>query len=319
MGDPGSPSIILNNIWALSGAALGGGVGWLLGAVVGWRTAGIGSHSSRVGSWLTRTLALGFVVAGVLVVHLVPTGPLDLVSYHATPLRALVIVDTGLAVGTSIALSLKSALHPGIVKSGAAVGVVLMIGAASIFASLPPPGEAWLEQWLKTRQEPLGAAANLITPAPIACPASSPDIAPSDERTFSNGIPGPPVVYHWINPFAPRWLPDGFGLALDRSSPHPTPHGVWTDITCREVVLVVVSRPTRHTKWPMTHGDVGGWSLVPPTWCSDESLACRGYEARGTIRGTEVPVLLELRTVGLEPGEADRIARSIPTREVAYL
>ena len=319
LGDPEFPAIFMNAIWAFCGAALGGGIGWLLGAVVGWRAVRSESPPQPdAGSWPIRILALGFVVTGAVVVRAIPSGPPDLLSYQAAPLRALVILDTTLAVVTLLVVSLRSPAQPRIVTAGATVAVVLMVGAASIFTSLPPPGQAWLERWLSTRQAPLGAAPNLITPAPVRCAASSPAIAPADDRSFDGGVPGPPLVYYWINPFAPRWLPEGFGLALDRSSPFPTPHGVWTDVACREVVLLVTSRKLRSITWPPTDGDVAGWTLAPPTWCSDPSSGCREYLAKGTFRRGGAPALLVLRTVGLDPDEADRIARSIPTERVPY-
>jgi hypothetical protein len=236
-------------------------------------------------------------------------------SYDGAPIQALVILDTVLAVGTLLALSRRRPFHPRAAIAGATTGAIVLLGAFVVFASLPAVGEAWLQRWLSTRQAPLGAASNLITPASLYCPARVPD-NPSDDLSFGSDVPS---VYYWINPFAPRWLPDGFGLALDRSSPHPSPHGVWTDERCSEVMLVVDWRTKLIKKWSATGERVGGWTLLPPEWCGDPAWGCREYQARGTTDGGGDPVLIVLRTAGLSSDEADRIALSIPLRDVAYI
>lgn len=160
------------------------------------------------------------------------------------------------------------------------------------------------------------AAPNLIVPTSAQCQLRAPDPYPGDDRSFRSHVPR---VYYWINPFAPRWLPEGFGLDLDQSWPSPQPHGVWTDADCREVTFLVKRSREEVLRLDGVPPDVADWRLVTPTWCPDEPSDCREYHVGATTRGSHVTMLLILRTVGLSLNQADRIARSIPTDQVAYI
>jgi hypothetical protein len=56
----------------LAWAAVGGGCWWLVGAFLGW-SRGQDARPSRAGAWIERLVAVGFVVAGVLTLRLIPS------------------------------------------------------------------------------------------------------------------------------------------------------------------------------------------------------------------------------------------------------
>ena len=321
LGDPEPTSFIGDNAWALAWAAVGGGAGWLVGAVIGWYVAARAIPPSSAASWVLRMLAVGIVAAGVLILRVIPSveevrGSDTPLGYDTTSLMWIVVLDTALAVSTLLVVSRRARTSSWVLATGGTLAVAALIGGVLSVGSLPVPQRAWLEHWLSTRQAPLGAAPNLIVPASERCQPRSPDPFPGDDRSFRNDVPN---VSYWINPYAPRWLPGGFGLDLDRSWPWPQPHGVWTDARCREVSLVVKRVRAEVLRLDRIPPDVADWRLVTPTWCGGEPSDCREYRVGGTTQGSRVTMLLVLRTAGLTPNEADRIARSIPTHQVAYI
>ena len=321
LGGPDPTRFIIDNAWSLGWAAIGGGVGWLAGTVLGWRVDPRAMPPSTASAWALRTLAAGFVAAGVLTLSVIPSaeearGSDTNIGYDVTSLTWIVVLDTALAVSTLFVLSRRTRTSSWVVASGGFLAVATLIGAVVWVSSVRVPERAWLEYWLSTRQASLGAAPNLIVPASERCQPRSPDPYPGDDRSFSSDIPS---VYYWINPFAPRWLPEGFGLDLDRSWPWPQPHGVWTDTDCREVTLTFKHGQEEVLRLDDVPPDVADWRLVTPTWCGDEPSDCREYLVGATIRGSHDTTLLVLRTAGLSPSEANRIARSIPTNRAAYI
>ena len=323
LGDP--DSLISENTWALSWAAFGGGLGWLVGAVLGWRVEPRveprATPPSTAASWALRIFAVSFLAAGVLTLRLIPSaeevrGSDTPLGYDVTPLVWIVVLDTALAVSTLLVLSRRTHTSRRVFATAGALGAATLIGSVVLVGSLPVPERAWLEYWLSTRQAPFGAAPNLIVPASERCQPRSPDSYPDDDRSFSSDVP---YVYYWIDPYAPRWLPEGFGLDLDRSWPSPQPHGVWTDARCREVTLFFKDSRGEVLRLDGIPPDVADWRIVTPTWCLDEPSGCREYRVGATIAGSRKPALLVLRTAGLSPNEADRIARSIPTDRVASI
>jgi hypothetical protein len=195
------------------------------------------------------------------------------------------------------------------------LAVAALVAVTAVFASMPIPQRSWLDRWLTTRQAPLGAAANVIEPAPVACPARTPDPFPRDARSFATDTP---QIWYWINPYTPRWLPPDAGLVLDRSWPEPTAHAVWTDAACDEIALfespaaqgIKSERPQAATDWVRAE----------LRWCPPDADPCFEFRAYVTSKGSRIrPKLWILRTVGLSRATAATVARSIPTRNVPYI
>jgi hypothetical protein len=319
-GGPDPIRFFVDNTPTLAWAAVGGGCGWLVGAFLGW-SRGQDARPSVWGAWIERLLAAGFVVAGVLTLRLIPSAAIARGSdtnlgYDVNILRWAVLVDVAIAVATLLVVSLRVRL-PRSVFAVVSICAVVAVGAAGIrVGSLPPPGRQWLRYWLSTRQAPLGAAANLIAEAPRACGSLVPDPYPEEIDSFAIGVPS---VYYWINPFAPRWLPDDMGLALDHSWPDPRPHALWTDTRCDEVSLVIYQRPSIVRTLEAHRSDPTHWWLARTSWCSDPSKGCLEYRVEASIAGSHAKQLLVLRSAGLPPDEVARIALSIPTDHVPYI
>jgi hypothetical protein len=310
--------LLIDNTWALAWAALGGGVGWFVASILAWRMKN-SSSPSTLASVALRIIAVGVAVAGVVITRAISSvttqGSDTNLGYDLGPLVVIVFVDAMLVASTLLLLSRRDRTRHFALATAAAVAALALLGSAWSVASMPAPTQRWLEYWLATRQAPLGAAPNLIVRASDGCRARTPDPYPGDDRSFATDVPS---VSYWINPFAPRWLPEGFGLEWTRSWPWPQPHAVWTDPRCREVTLVVTSgRAGKHLEIRRRPHVADRW-LTSPDRCPD-TLTCRGYVTRATFRDSDADATLVLRTVGVSPREADRIAASIPTDRVPFI
>ena len=183
LGDPDPTRFIIDNTWALGWAAIGGGVGWLVGAVLGWRVEPRTTPPSTGASWALRALAVVFVAAGLVTLLTIPSaedvrGSDTPIGYDVTSLTWIVVLDTALAISTLLVLSRRARTSSWVSATGGALAVAALIGAVVWVGSLPVPERAWLEHWLSTRQAPLGAASNLIVPASERCQPRSPDPFP---------------------------------------------------------------------------------------------------------------------------------------------
>ena len=321
LGDPDSSTrMIADNTWVLAWTGLAGGAGWLVGSLLGWRLKLRATPPGVAASWALRVLAMGFAVAGVLSVLGMPSAAEirdsdTNVGYDISTVVWIVVITAAIVVATLLVLARRTNSRRYVVRGGVVLAVIALTVGALRVGALPGPDRAWLERWLTTRQAPLGAAQNLIDPAPVPCAPRSPDPFPGEDRSFSSDMP--PASY-WINPWAPRWLPAEFGLAMDRSWPWPHPHGVWTDAQCREITLFFHGRRNEIVRLEGIPPDAARWRRMSPTWCTAGS-ECLEYRVVATIRGSDEKTLVVLRTVGLSRAEGDRVARSRPTDRVAYI
>lgn len=153
-------------------------------------------------------------------------------------------------------------------------------------------------------------AASLLSPAP----------KPLDEYTLLGdcnvGIirashVGPDGLLTTLGPYAPTWLPSGFGLLFGfDGSGNGIENGrgaIWTDDHCRQVRLEFV---------PGAAGDesprpAGQWQLLDGSSCTFSPLRdvhCLTYHAQDSGG------VLNLTTVGLSDQDAERIVAGIPLR-----
>lgn len=321
LGDPDSPTrMIAEHTWVLAWSGFAASVGWTAGVLLGWRLMRHRTPPSVVAAWALRVLAVGLAAVAALGIIGLPSAAdlrrsSSIVEYDISTLTWVVVLFAAIGIGTLLLLARRTSPQPAVVVGGVALAVVALIAGGLRVGALPSPDRAWLERWLITRQAPLGAASNLIEPASARCDPRSPDPFPRENRSFSSDVPS---GYYWVNPWAPRWLPEGFGLAMDQSWPWPQPHGVWTDARCREITLFM--RSSRDAVVPLEEGlpDVAGWSRTPAMWCA-AGAECLEYRAIATIRDSKHETLVVLRTVGLSRAEGDRVVRSIPTDRVAYV
>ena len=321
LGDPDSSTrMIADNTWVLAWTGLAASVGWSVGALLAWRLKRRSGPPSVFASWALRVLSIGLAGVGVLAVLGLPSAEEvrlsdTNVAYDISTLTWIVVIGAAIGVATLLLLARRSSSGRALVVAGAVLAALALIIGLVRVAALPGPDRAWLEHWLATRQAGLGAAPNLIDPATGPCAPRSPDPFAGEDRSFSSDVP---PVYYWVDPWAPRWLPDGFGLALDRSWPWPHPHGVWTDARCREIALFTSGRRGEIAALEDVPPDVASWRRTAPSWCTADS-GCLEYRVVATIRGSDAKTLLVLRTVGVSRTESDRVARSIPTERVASI
>jgi hypothetical protein len=321
LGDPDSSTrMIADNTWALAWTGVAATAGWILGVLLGWRIEPRNRPPSVPASWALRAVSIGLAVVGVLTLLALPSAE-DVrlsdthVAYDISTLTWIVVIGATIGIATLLLLARRATLGRSLVVAGIVLAALAVIVGAVRVGALPSPDRAWLERWLATRQAPLGAAPNLIDPASGPCTPRSPDPFPGEDRSFSSDMPH---VYYWLDPWAPRWLPEGFGLALDRSWPWPRPHGVWTDARCREITLFTYGRRGEIAALEEVPPDVASWRRTSPSWCTADS-ACLEYRVVATIRGSDDKTLLVLRTVGVSRTDSDRIARSTPTDRVPYV
>ena len=116
LGDPDPTRFIGDNAWALAWAAVGGGVGWLVGAVLGWSVTARAIPPSSAASWALRVLAMGVAVAGMLILRVIPSaeevgGSDTPLGYDVTPLIWIVLLDTVLVVSTLLLVSRRDLGH----------------------------------------------------------------------------------------------------------------------------------------------------------------------------------------------------------------
>ena len=93
----------------LVAAALGGGIGWCAGAVIGWQRAGDATLPSVAQRRFLYAMAFTFALLGIVVAIVIRNGPsFDGVRADDPRLRsavALVCVDTALSVATVLAVA----------------------------------------------------------------------------------------------------------------------------------------------------------------------------------------------------------------------
>jgi len=152
---------------------------------------------------------------------------------------------------------------------------------------------------------------SIMSPAPRDCPVAlgflrdaGPEISVEE---FTE-------LMHW---YLPGWLPQGFGLlhAFGRESVEDgsDASGVWTDPSCREILVTLNSSwrgSERGGPYDPDVPQVGPWSLVADDadGCGNAILGkgrCLGYAA------SNQDGLLRIGMTGLDRAEGDRIALSI--------
>jgi len=101
-------------IEVLMASVIGAGIGWLVGALVGWIRSRGAHHTSRAEAWWLRAAAVAFLILGLLVIGEISRtsfGPqIDDVGRHdprRASLGAAVGSDTALAIVTLLTLSLR--------------------------------------------------------------------------------------------------------------------------------------------------------------------------------------------------------------------
>jgi Tol biopolymer transport system component len=112
-----------------------------------------------------------------------------------------------------------------------------------------------------------------------------------------------------LGPYAPGWLPDGFGLLTGfQGSGRGREDGagaVWTDATCRQVQLEFIPGAANQ-EYPRPAGQ---WALIGQGTCTFAPLMdvpCFSYHAQDSGG------VLNLMTVGLRQRDAARIVAGIP-------
>ncbi|MEX0984691.1 MAG: hypothetical protein WD096_06530 [Actinomycetota bacterium] len=157
----------------------------------------------------------------------------------------------------------------------------------------------------------------IMSPAPRECPVAlgvlrdaGPEVGVEEFTRLMHG-------------YLPGWLPDGFGLlhafGPELAADGSDASGVWTDASCREILLRF-NGSWRASEPGATYDpdvpQVGPWSLVTDVagGCGNEVLGqgrCLAYAA-STEDG-----LIAIEMMGLEREEGDRIALSILDADAA--
>lgn len=107
--DPDPTIFIIDNTRVLSWAVVGGGLGWFIGTILGWRVEPK-SPPSNAAAWALGIGALVIMVAGVITLLAIPSAQMTHVAdtnlrYDVTVLTWSVLVDVSLAVCTLLVLA----------------------------------------------------------------------------------------------------------------------------------------------------------------------------------------------------------------------
>ena len=287
-------------VWLAAGL-LGGSLGWLIGAAVGWfhpRFAVERSERKARRLWV----AVALIPLLLTIPLLVGASP----AYPGPSWVHMFAASEAIAAVTLLVFAQRNRFR----QAGAVVGAIAaitIIGIAGIgFSSAMPSNRAWLDVWRSDQPEAASFAQNLLIPASRVCPVAGLDPAiryPSSDSST------------WLDGHVPRWLPDDFGiLSWDRN---PSV-GTWTNAGCGLVRLTLEDHkwvPRRDLLDRAKVDRIGSW-FVWELDCRPGSTAedgpCLVYRAGSGEGAVGEVVSPHLLMRGIDRDVGDRIALGIP-------
>ena len=151
-------------------------------------------------------------------------------------------------------------------------------------------------------------AVNLLSPAPESTVQTPIDRGCVVGLIRADHV-GPGELLDVLGPYAPGWLPDGFGLLMGfEGSGRERENGaggIWTDAKCRQIRLEFLPG-VAHEESPRPTGQ---WALIDKGTCTITPLfdvRCFDYHAQDNGG------VLNLLTVGLSRRDAARVVAGIP-------
>jgi hypothetical protein len=324
-GGPNGPGfddrmVLHHNAGLLTASLFGGGIGWFIGAVIGWFLSRPTIDPGKARSWTLRAAALGVVLVGLAVRS---AGSAAIEDAGVAAIQTMILAGAAIVSVTLVILAQRTRFRQTGALIGAIVAIAILTLAGMRFSSLLPLDRAWLNAWRSRQADAESFAPNLLIPAAHDCPGGLAD----GGWPYPKGPPGgllnwAPYNPYWLDGHVPRWLPDGFGLLADRSwstDKGAVTWGVWAGRGCRQVRLMLASANPHSVRWRdfPARDHVGDWAVAEasPSTCRGALVSegrCLEYRAWAVEAHGNAERILVLQMLGIDRDVGDRIAEGIP-------